>query len=165
MPRSAKSAATPQALVPEEDRSGPKPAFAVEDYNKVARAAKLRRIMLLRSNFAVQLDYFAVMDKEGAPKPTYGGNFANQTFDVKAGRASCEWTWTISARQNRRRLLSIEVTYLIVYAGLEGCIEEAVVRYLRRVGRFASYPYFRAHVSQLNWESGANLPILPTIAT
>src|SRR5204862_4104774 len=86
LPRSGRTVTTPQALVPADDRSGPKAEFAVDDYNKVARAAKLRRIILLRSNFAVQLEYLAFLKKEGSPKPSYGASFGNQTFDAKAGR-------------------------------------------------------------------------------
>jgi hypothetical protein len=165
LPRSRKSAATPQALVPEEDRSGPKPAFDPEAYNTVARAAKLSGITLLRSNFALQLEYFSSLDKEGGPKPRYAGAFTNNFFNPKTGRASCEWNWGISVTHDRKKTLSIEVVYLLIYTGLQNCNEEHVIRYMQRVGRFATYPYFRAHVSQLNWEAGANLPMLPTIAT
>jgi hypothetical protein len=165
LPRSGKTTPTPQALIPEDDRSGPKPAFDAEAYNVVARAAKLERIALYRSNFAVQPDYFASLQKEEAPKPRYSGGFGNQYFDAERGRATCEWKWEIKVSDKRKTTLSIDVVYLIMYSGLENCSEDNVIRYMRRVGRFASYPYFRAHVSQLNWEAGTNLPILPTIST
>jgi hypothetical protein len=139
--------------------------FAVDDYNKVARSAKLAGITLLRSNFGVELDYFSSPGKSDAPKPKYGSAFGKQRFNPKTGNAACEWTWTVSFRRNRKRVLFIDAVYLLVYVGLEDCIEEAVYRYMRRVGRFASYPYFRAHVSQLSWASNTSLPLLPTIAT
>lgn len=165
MPRNEKTAATPQALVPEEDRSGPTPAFDAEAYNEVARAAKLERIALYRSNFVVLPDYFGSMDEKNGPKPSYGSRFGTYYFDVESGRATCEWKWRINVREKRKRTLTIEVVYLLMYGGLKDFSEKNVVRYMRRVGRFASYPYFRAHVSQLNWEAGTNLPILPTIST
>ena len=165
MPRSGKIASTPQGLVPEEDRSGPKPAFDPEAYNAVARAAKLRRISLYHSNFTVKPDYFGSQRKEDAPKPRFRGDFGDHYYDKETGQAGCEWKWGIVVREGRKTLLSIDVVYFILYAGLENRDADQVTRFLRRVGRFASYPYFRAHVSQLNWESGANLAILPTIAT
>jgi hypothetical protein len=165
MPRSGKTVSTPQGLVPVEDRSGPKPAFDPEVYNAVARAAKLRRIALYHSNFTVKPDYFESLRREDAPKPQYRGDFGEHFFDEERGQAGCQWKWGIIVRDGRKTTLSIDVVYLILYGGLEKCDKEQVVRYMRRVGRFASYPYFRAHVSQLNWESGADLPVLPTIAT
>jgi hypothetical protein len=165
LPRSEKTAATPQALVPDDDRSGPTPAFDAEAYNTVARAAKLQRIALYRSNFVVLPDYFLSMDDEKAPKPGYSGSFGGYYFDAESGRATCEWKWRIIVSEKRKKTLTIDVVYLIIYGGLQNFTEDNVVRYMRRVGRFASYPYFRAHVSQLNWEAGTNLPILPTIST
>src|ERR1700730_6234620 len=87
LPRSRKSAATPQALVPEADRSRPKPAFDLEAYNSVARAAKLTTIALRRSNFALDLEYYSVMNVEGRPEPRYSGAFANPLFDAQKGQA------------------------------------------------------------------------------
>jgi hypothetical protein len=166
LPRSGKSsAATPQDLVPNEDRSGPNAAFVSEAYNAVARAASLRRISLFRSKFEVQPQYFVSMNNENAPKPQYTGVFGDPHFDSDKGRATCRWTWGIKVRDKRKITLSIEVVYLIIYDRLTNSDPEQVIRYMHRVGRFASYPYFRAHVSQINWESGINLPILPTIAT
>src|SRR5207302_781372 len=130
--------------VPEADRSGPKPAFDPEAYNTVARAAKLSGITLIRSNFRMDLDYFGLMDKEDKPKPRYGGTFQKEFFNETAGRAACEWNWSISITHERKKLLSLEVVYLVIYTGLADCAEEYVTRYMRRVGRFATYPYFRA---------------------
>ncbi len=48
---------------------------------------------------------------------------------------------------------------------MEVTSDEAVLVFVERVGKFATYPYFRAHCSQLSWESGADLPILPVIST
>ena len=165
MPRSGKTASTPQGLVPDEDRSGPKPAFDPEAYNVVARAAKLRHIALFQSHFTVESGYFSARRSENPPRPRYAGEFGTHHFDASDGQAGCEWKWAITLTHERKKLLSIEVVYLIAYDGLKDCDEQQVVRFLRRVGRFATYPYFRAHVSQLNWEARLDLPILPTIAT
>lgn len=165
MPRSGKIGKTPQSLVPVDDQSGPSPAFDAAAYNKVARAAKLRRISLLRSDFFVLPEYFAAKANNRSLSSRYTAGFGEHHVDSKGGLASCEWEWGIKIIDKRKATLSIDVAYVVVYGGIEECIEEQVIRYMRRVGRFATYPYFRAHVSQLSWESGVNLPILPTIAT
>jgi hypothetical protein len=166
LPRSSrKTATTPQGLVPDEDRSGPKPAFDPEAYNIVARAAKLRRIALIRSNFAVLPEYFISLNTKDAPKPRYAGEFGDYHFNAEKGQALCEWKWEISITKKRKKTLYIYVSYHLLYGGLENCDQDQVIRYMKRVGRFASYPYFRAHVSQLNWAAGVDLPPLPTIST
>lgn len=160
-----KSADSPQALVPESDKAGPKPTFDSEVYNKVARSAKLRRIALVRSKFFVIPQYFIEEEQAKSPKLEYQAQMHNPNFDADRGTASCEWHWVIASKSKRKVTLTAEAIYVIVYSGLKECDSEAVTAYMRRVGRFATYPYFRARVSQLSWESGTNLPVLPSIAT
>jgi hypothetical protein len=161
----SRSASTPQALIPEEDRAE-QAAFAADAYNKVARSAKLRGIMLIRSNFFVLEEFLARQRSEDEkPSLSYGSSIKNVAFDAEKGIVSCEWTWNVTGRTGRKKSLFIQAVYLVFYDELIGCDPKAVDRFLRRVSRFATYPYFRAHVSQTNWESGAKLPIMPTIAT
>lgn len=165
MPRKPKEVNSPQRLVPAEDKAGEKAAFSSEAYNKVARAAKLQAILLTESRFKVSPDFFVARQKGEEPNLRYSSAIATVMFDDEAGIASCEWKWAVVGKTKGKKTLSIEAVYFILYDDLIGCDAEAAKRFLRRVGRFASYPYFRAHVSQTSWESGANLPILPTIST
>ena len=159
-------ASSPQKLVPTEDRAGEKSAFASEAYNQVARAAKLQAIMLTSSKFLLRPEFLASGGaKGGQTNLSYGSTVHNISFNKEEGAASCDWKWSVTGTNKRKRTLSVEAVYIVIYDNLGGCEPEAVERFLRRVARFASYPYFRAHVSQISWESGANLPILPTIAT
>jgi hypothetical protein len=159
-PKSKLLAASPQELVPPEDRSGERPAFSSDAYNKVARSATLVALALTSSKFLVDPSF----DPE---KLSFGFNGSphGHFYDSEAGAAGCHWNWSVHARRGRKKLLTIEATYLLLYEQLTECEEPAVLRYLERVGRFATYPYFRTHVSQLSWESSTNLPLLPTIAT
>lgn len=164
--RPKKSAPSPQALVPADDKAGARAAFASEAYNKVARSAQLQLIMLESSRFFVLPEF--VVDRgseERVSNLSYSSSIDKIVFDSERGVASCEWSWSVSARTGRRKTLSVEAVYLVIYDGLTDCDSDAAGRFLRRVARFATYPYFRAHVSQKSWESGANIPILPTIAT
>lgn len=166
MPRKKSTTAdSPQQLVPEDDRAGKQAAFVSEDYNKVARLAKLEGLLLTASQFVLKPSYFSERRKEGRVRYVYGTDVKAETYDASAGNASCVWNWSTEAMVGKTKLLSISASYMIIYVGIEDCNEEAVKRFLKRVGRFATYPYFRAHVSQISWESSANLPLMPTIAT
>lgn len=162
-PKSAR-ASTPQALIPETDRAGPKPAFDSEQYNKVARAVQLLRISLISSRFFILPEFFFGQSDQ-APKLNFQAKMANPKFDAENGTASCEWEWGMTAEAAEKVTFNLEATYLLAYGALKDCDFEAIQFYMRRVGRFTAYPYFRAKVSQLSWESGANIPILPSIAT
>lgn len=165
--RKKTAASTPQALVPEADRSGPKPAFDSEQYNKVARAVQLVRLSLISNRFFILPEFFAEQ-AEQQPTMRYQAKFKNPRFDPEQGTASCEWDWGIAAQSKQKEkttTFSAEAVYLLSYSNLKECDLDAVQTYMRRVGRFTSYPYFRAHISQLSWESGANIPILSSIAS
>jgi hypothetical protein len=167
LPRSKKKVAeTPQQLVPADDRAGEKPAFSSEAYNKVARAAKLEGLILEKASFNVGRGFFKTRAKDASIlKYAYESACADVQFNKKDGVASCSWTWGVDATIRKKNVLLISATYQVFYSNLLECEEVAVTRFLQRVGRFATYPYFRAHVSQVSWESGTNLPLLPTIAT
>lgn len=158
-------APNPQGLIPEADRAGPKPAFDSEQYNKVARAAQLRRISLIQSKFVVLPAYFLERDTNKPTKFSYQAHFKNPSFNAEKGTALCEWHWGISSKFKRKTTLSVDAVYLLVYEGLKDCDSDAVTTYMRRVGRFSTYAYFRARVSQYSWESNTEIPILPSIAT
>lgn len=158
-------APNPQGLIPDADRASPKAAFDSEQYNKVARAAQLRRISLIQSKFVVLPAYFLERDSSTPTKFSYQAHFKNPAFSPEKGTASCEWHWGISSKFKRKTTLSVDTIYLVVYEGLGDCDPDAVTMYMRRVGRFSTYPYFRTRVSQYSWESNAEIPILPSIAT
>jgi hypothetical protein len=159
-PKKRALAASPQELVPPEDRSGEKPAFSSEAYNKVARSAKLIVVALVNSKFSVDPGFQVEKLSFG-----FDGSAHSPFYNSEDGTAGCRWQWCVHARKGRKKVLSLEATYVLLYDEIVECEEVAVFRYLERVGRFATYPYFRAHVSQVSWESSTNLPLLPTIAT
>jgi hypothetical protein len=165
-PKKTLGASSPQKLVPDDDKAGKSPAFASEDYNKVARAAKLEAIMLAASSFHVLPDYFETQRENGPEKEfSYKAVMQNDTYDPASGVASCVWNWSVEVKVSRKKALVIEASYLIIYEQVVDCNPEAVKCFLHRVGRFATYPYYRAHVSQVSWESSTKLPLMPTIAT
>lgn len=162
------TASDPSRLIPDEDRVGSNPALLAEEYNKVARAAALRQILLTQADFEMEPAFIATRVSEASANFKYSFSYAikNAVYKEDTGLASCEYVWAVTVRDGgKKKALSIATRYYVLYDGIKGCDSDAVSLYLRRVARFATYPYFRAHVSQVSWESGANLPILPAIST
>lgn len=165
-PRKRANALSPQDLIPADDQAGPGASFATDAYNKAARSAQLRVIQLSNSQFNMTSVFLkANRTPDGKPKLAYASTMEAPFFDPEKGVAGCAWKWSVTAKVERVKVLTIEATYRLGYDGLDGCEEDAVFRFMARVGRFAAYPYFRAHVSQVSWESGAALPIMPAIHT
>ena len=167
MPRTPKmpDAPSPQELVPSEDRAGKEPAFSSEGYNKAARSAKLQGINLIRCSFASTPEFFRVRREGSELDLRYGCTTDTAAFLKDEGIGSLEWKWSVTVFDGKKKTLSVQATYLVIYDNFVECEEDSVKRFMSRVGRFASYPYFRSHVSQISWESGTSLPILPVIST
>lgn len=160
--------ASPQDLVPAEDRAGANAQFATEEYNKAARAAKLEGLLLVSSSFEAKRkpSYVSDLKPDGSnAKYMFNSKSENFEFNEKDGVAKCTWIWSLTATLDDTPSIIILASYEVYYSNLLECDGDAVARFMKRVGRFATYPYFRAHVSQISWESSTNLPLLPTIAS
>ena len=84
----------------------------------------------------------------------------NVEDDFVAGK----FQWHAEVKIKRRSCLRIKSEYLLVYSGLKGKDYMHVEYFFRKVGRFATYPYFRSHFSHHTSESGLVIPPLPTLS-
>lgn len=75
-----------------------------------------------------------------------------------------QYAYSALCIEGRRRPVVLRASYLATYRLSGACEEDAALAYLRRVGRFSCYPYFRALFSILTEQSGLQLPPLPVIA-
>jgi len=137
-------------------------------YSEVVHEARLRDILLVQSQFFVVPEFHAEKDA----KLSFKWDIGEPSFDPKAGVVSSMFQWVLEARSpaageddhtERPPLLTLSCHYFIVYDNLEDCDGEAAKAFVRRVGTFATYPYFRAFASQLAWASGTNFPPLPIL--
>ena len=141
-----------------------KPTFTREEYNDVAGAAELAQIMLVSSNFEVKPEFWKAKKEDSDKiKHIYDWDILQYDYDQKEGSAMSRIIFVIHLKYGRKIVLDINCSYLIIYKGIPDKHPEAVEMFMKRIGRFAAYPYFRTHVSQLSWESNTKLPILPTI--
>lgn len=162
-------------LMPEEDKKkkiAPQEYLSAEKkaeiaaYNKVARNAQLRGIVLFESNFFMLPQYAIEVAKEDTKQElSFDSKYRELDVDIEGGGATCEWTWHVAAVLKRKKNLFIQAKYVLFYDGISECDKESISMFMRKVGKFASYPYFRAHVHHVSGEANASLPILPTIST
>ncbi len=67
------------------------------------------------------------------------------------------------SRHKRRRVIHATARYFVSYR-IGDALDEATARlFVDRVGRLAAYPYFRALVSSLVAQAGAQVPTLPIL--
>jgi hypothetical protein len=139
----------------------------IDEYNRVVAQAELVSIDLAHCEFNVSDDYFAVrhacQDGGEAPAFSYHNSIGEEHLDEEAGLASGKFDWFLSVSAQDAPLLKINAAFVVSYRNLQECRPEAVALFLRKVGRFASFPYFRSLVANLSWMSNANLPTLPVL--
>lgn len=139
----------------------------VAEYNGLVRDAELADIRLVDLKFNVKPEYFAGLRDEAEGKKALTRAFDSTISDLfheeEARTIGGQFDWVTEVRSGKKKLLRIEARFLVVYGNVPEVSHEAKERYIQRVGRFATYPYFRSLVSQLAWESKAELPIMPVL--
>jgi preprotein translocase subunit SecB len=131
-------------------------------YNNLVSRAHLRSIRLTSSRFdmkpeALDLDPDAWRNNVGAG--------AVQTFlEPESGSLYGVLAYEVTCRQGRKRVLSVSATYLVNYH-IEGeCDSAACELFVERVGKIASYPYFRGLVASLTAQAGLTMRPLPVLS-
>lgn len=135
-------------------------AAAVEAYNAIVGAATLGDIKLVDLNFNVKTKYF---DESKKAKASYDHEISEIHYDAESQTLGGMFSWRVTVEKGRSKALLVRAVYLVIYDNVPDVGAVHAEAYFRRVGRFATYPYFRTTVSQLSWASGAELPILPVL--
>lgn len=138
--------------------------FDYDAYARVSRAAQLLEIKLIDSQYSIKPEVFAAIEDLDSMNHGFVGESGPLNFDPEEGIAMGNYRWTAEIKHGRKKVLKLVVNYLIVYSDLYDFDEAHVRFYFNKVGRFASYPYFRAIFSHHTSESGILLPPLPTLS-
>ena len=135
---------------------------ALEAYNEIVENAELGDIRLVELHFDVKPVYY---DDDGRPKhkAKFNCNISNISYDEEPASLGGLIEWSVSIEMGRKKLLSIKAAYIVIYDNVPNVGQNHSEAYFRKVGRFATYPYFRSVVSQLSWASRAELPTLPVL--
>lgn len=138
-----------------------KSVLTPELYNAVVRSAKLNKITLRSSHFDIDVAYFQTPEEKH--KLGYDDKWKGFSFNPDSGIAGGTIQWSVDVQTGRKKAVKVRTSYVVIYDGLEGHKEHAVRAFIERVGRVATYSYFRSHMAQLSWESGADLPVMPVL--
>lgn len=148
-------------------RSSPK--INPESYNSLVRGAKLVTIQLVESKFKVIPEYFSKSDNQNK-KRGFHCDLENISLSPGEGIFFANFVWHTYVKDGKKNLLELDCDYLCVYAAEElapGSVavleKRNVDLFLERVGKVATYPYFRAMASQYSWAANADLPMLPVL--
>ncbi|MEP9372560.1 hypothetical protein [Mesorhizobium sp. KR1-2] len=130
----------------------------VERYNKVVGLANLQGVQMTRVGFDVKPDFF---NDPSENKLAYSVERGESQYVSGEQVAIVNIKLTVDAKRNRKKTLSCEAHYIVIYDNLEDCDEDAVDVFLTRVAPFACYPYFRSLFANLDWAANTRLPPLP----
>lgn len=139
----------------------------VQEYNNLVHEAELTDIRLVDLKFNAKPAYFAALrgENEGgkALVRAFDGKMSDIFYDKELSTLGGQFDWVTEVKVGGKKLLKVEARYLVVYGNVPSAPEKTRERYIQRVGKFATYPYYRALVSQISWESKTELPVMPVL--
>ena len=134
-------------------------------YEDVAKRARLREIRLIDSTYHAKVGRFLAFEKgDGSDlQQSYLGEPVHSTYSEERGIVAGTYKWTAEVKSGRVKALKIGAEYLVLYNSLSGVPEDYAQLYFKKLARFATYPYFRAHFATLVSASGIMLAPLPSL--
>lgn len=137
----------------------------IDEYNKIVDSAELGDINLLNCALKVDPEFLLTQDDNTSPDMPRDCEigYEKEFYDSDSGLAGAIFKWNIKVKKKRKIVFRLTCDYFCFYRGLEGVDPVVAQAFVRRVGKFATYPYLRSLTSQLAWESGAKLPRLPVL--
>jgi len=141
----------------------------MQRYNRVVAAAEFSAILMMKSRSEVAQNAQQLLDlaqEEGFTGIVHiDQSVSGYSFDPDRGMASCivSFQLSISGGEGRQALFNVSCEFSVVYHGLEGQDSGAIGRFIKRVARFAAYPYFRAYVSHVVSLTDIKMPPLPVL--
>lgn len=139
-------------------------SFDNQVYYLVTKSAALRDVCLVDSVFSARVEEVRLAQINDDPlNNSFGEEPPDISFDQESGIAIGKFKWTVEICRKREKLLRLKAQFVVVYSGLEECEAQYVYLYVHKVGRFASYPYFRSHFATQAASAGVMLPPLPAL--
>lgn len=131
-------------------------------YNSLVSRAHLRSIRLTASRFDMKPEALD-LDPDAWRNAVSGG--AIESFlEPESGSLYGVFAFEVVCRQGRKRVLSASATYLVSYFIESECDAAACELFVERVGKIASYPYFRGLIAALSSQAGLLMRPLPVMS-
>lgn len=137
--------------------------FDHDEYSKVSCAAALREIKLIQSDYLLKPEGVLLMSDPEKLNLSYGGDCSFLNYDEDDCTAVSQFEWRAEVKHGRKRCVRLRAAYILIYAGFDNCDPKHVGLFISKIGRFATYPYFRSHFSHHISESGIVMAPLPTL--
>lgn len=93
----------------------------------------------------------------------FNWTFERIGYEKDDGLLAGAFAWDVVVKKGNTKLLSAQATYMVAYGDVPDVDEEPAFAFVERVGRFATYPYFRSHVAHMASQAGADVPVLPVL--
>lgn len=132
------------------------------DYNRLARTARLRSLVLENIDFKIKPETLAAENKVRL-KRTVSAETKIISTGVQDGNCVGNIVWSIDSKLEKKRVVQCRVSYMIAYDGIADCSEETVQLFLDNVGKGATYAYLRSLYASLDWNANLGGPPLPVI--
>ena len=133
-----------------------------DQYNLIAKCARLLGIQLIESNFSISPAFFA---SDSEKLPNLDISELHEAFDEESRVVTCVYQLEVSERRSRKKVYSFKNKFVIFYHIDYECDAFHATAFARRTGLMAVYPYFRAHLSHVSSLANADIPVLPTVAS
>ncbi len=148
------------------DDEGKKAALAA--YNKVVAGCELVTINLVDARFKVDPGFYDIRAREkteakSLTRREFDCDVSTPVFKKDSGLLAGRFLWKVEVLKGKKKLVTLQATYVVLYKNVPDVGEEHISAFLQRVGRFASYPYFRGLFSRLAAEAQLDLPVLPVL--
>ncbi len=133
-----------------------------QTYNSLVARANLRSIRMTVSKFEMKPEALDLDPDAWQNNVTAG--LLESFLESESGSLYGVLGFEVVCRQARRKVLSINATYLISYRIDGECDQPACELFVERVGKIATYPYFRALVASLTSQAGLIMRPLPVLS-
>ncbi|PWE26803.1 hypothetical protein C4N9_20420 [Pararhodobacter marinus] len=138
--------------------------FDNDVYARLAAAAKLSDIKLIECDYSIKPEVFQAIEDTENMAHGFVGDPAGYYVDDEIGLLLGRYKWSAEIKLRRKKVLKLACVYLVAYTGVQGFTDNYLQFYFEKIGRFTTYPYFRAEFSRLSSSSGIMLPPLPSLS-
>ena len=158
-PRAEESAAV--ALSPAAEAARVRYEARRADYNKLVNNARLLTMILENVDFKIQPE--ALSADKSEMKRTIVPKTEIMSTGLEDGTCVANIIWEVSFKLRNKTVVRCSASYIISYGGVADCSADGVTVFLENVGKVATYAYFRALYSQLDWSANLGSQPLPVI--
>lgn len=132
-----------------------------DDYNKLVASARLRALILENVDFKITPEALSaeksVLKRQLVPKTKI------MSLGLDDGTCMANVIWEVTFKLKNKNVVRCTASYIISYDGVQDCSADGVTVFLENVGKVATYAYFRALYSQLDWSATLGSDPLPVI--